>query len=416
MRVEHAAAAAADLLDGWDAEDGFLLECEGAGLTAAGTSRAAVVQPGPDQGAEADEVAAELLRGLGGGAAVVVGALAFDGAVPARLWVPARTLRTTVAGGGVLEDRLGGRVGVHPEGPHPPVRHPTRPAPVWGRLSARPEPDPAAYAASVSEAVERIRRGELRKVVLARTLELELAGDVEPATLLRRLRSRDPGCHTFAVRGADGGLLLGATPETLLRRRGRTVLCGPMAGSAPRSADPGEDAAAARRLLVSSKDHREHRLVVEAMTDSLAPFCESLEVDPRPRLTATASLWHLTTTRRGRLVVDAPGALGLAAALQPTPAVCGTPTGAALDTIHELETVPRGLYSGLVGWVDAAGDGEWVVALRCATLSGRRARLYAGAGIVDGSIAALEVAETEAKFAALLTALEDGGDHTAAGG
>jgi isochorismate synthase len=214
--------------------------------------------------------------------------------------------------------------------------------------------------------------------VLARTLELELSGGIDATTVLRRLRRRDPGCHTFAVRGADGRMLLGATPETLLRRRGRTVVCGPMAGSAPRSASPGEDAAAARRLLASQKDHREHRLVVEAMSDALAPFCETLDVD---------------------------GALGLAAALQPTPAVCGTPTAAALDTIHELEPVPRGLYSGLVGWVDAAGDGEWVVALRCATLSGRRARLYAGAGIVEGSVPALEVAETEAKFSALLTAL-----------
>ncbi|HEY2702502.1 MAG TPA: isochorismate synthase [Candidatus Dormibacteraeota bacterium] len=397
-------AAAPDLLDVWDPEDGFLLEREGAGLAAAGTTRAAVVQPGPDQGAEAGEVAGELLRDLDAGSAVVVGALAFDGGVPARLWVPARILRTTPAGG-VRSDLLGDGGDGSAEGPPPPVRRTAAGTEVWGGVSARPEPDPSVYAAAVAEAVERIRRGALRKVVLARTLELELAGEIDAATVLRRLRSRDPGCHTFAVHGADGRVLLGATPETLLRRRGRTVTCGPMAGSAPRSPSPDEDAAAARRLLASQKDHREHRLVVEAMSDALAPFCETLEVDPEPRLTATASLWHLTTTMRGRLVADAPGALGLAAALQPTPAVCGTPTAAALDTIHELEPVPRGLYSGLVGWVDAAGDGEWVVALRCAALSGRRARLHAGAGIVEGSVPALEVAETEAKFTALLTAL-----------
>jgi isochorismate synthase len=242
-------------------------------------------------------------------------------------------------------------------------------------------------------------------VVLARTLRLDLPAEPDPAVVLRLLHGRDPGCHTFAVRGAGGGLLLGATPETLLRRHGRTVVCGPMAGTAPRSPDAAEDRAAAQRLIASGKDHREHRLVVEAMTESLAPFCDHLEVDPRPRLTATASVWHLTTRVRGRLHEDAPSALGLAAALQPTPAVCGTPTAAALDAIHKLEPVPRGLYSGLVGWVDAAGDGEWVVALRCATLEGRRARLYAGAGIVEGSLPELEVAETEAKFGALLTAL-----------
>jgi isochorismate synthase len=178
-----------------------------------------------------------------------------------------------------------------------------------------------------------------------------------------------------------------------------------MAGSAPRSADPVEDRAAAQRLIGSAKDHREHRLVVEAMTEALSPFCDHLEVDARPRLTATASVWHLATTMRGRLVEGAPSALGLAAAVAPTPAVCGTPTPAALETIHELEPVPRGLYSGMVGWVDAAGDGEWVVALRCATLDGRTARLHAGAGIVEGSVPELEVAETEAKFGALLAAL-----------
>src|SRR5205807_2397415 len=174
-------------------------------------------------------------------------------------------------------------------------------------------------------------------------------GDARPPPSRRRGDARGGS-------GADGLLLRGATPETLLRRRGRTVVCDPMAGSAPRSPDPAEDRAAAQRLLCSAKDHREHRLVVEAMTEALAPFCDHLEVEPRPRLTATATVWHLATSMRGRLVEGAPSALGLAAALQPTPAVCGTPTPAALEAIHELEPVPRGLYSGLVGWVDATGD------------------------------------------------------------
>jgi isochorismate synthase len=400
------------LLDAWSPDDGFLLEREGAGLVAAGTARAAVVAAGPRQGAEAADVAGDLLQGLDEERAVVVGALPFDGGVPARLWVPERMLRTERTG-----PPIGDRAGPGPaEGPPPAARRAASNGAAPGGITAHAEPAAEVYGAAVAEAVERIRRGELRKVVLARTLRLDLPGDADPAIVLRRLHRRDPACHTFAVRGADGRLMLGATPETLLRRRGRTVVCGPMAGTAPRSPDAAEDRAAAQRLLASAKDHREHRLVVEAMSEALAPFCDHLEVDPRPRLIATASVWHLTTTVRGRLVEGAPGALGLAAALQPTPAVCGTPTAAALDAIHELEPVPRGLYSGLVGWVDAAGDGEWVVALRCATFSGRRARLYAGAGIVEGSVPALEVAETEAKFSALLTALAEGTIQAAAGG
>jgi isochorismate synthase len=407
-------AAIPDLLDGWDPDDGFLLERGDTGLATAGTARVAVALRGRDQAQEAGEVASALLRGLDA-EAVVVGALPFDGGVPARLWVPRRTLRTTAAGA-ARRHVVGGGGGGDPAGPDeaPPPPRPraradgpggARPA---GCLAAHPEPETARYAAAVAEAVARIRRGELRKVVLARTLRLELPAEIDAARLLRRLRARDPRCHTFAVRGAEGRLLVGATPETVLRRRGRTVVCEPMAGTAPRCADPAEDRAAARRLLASAKDQWEHRLVVEGVTQTLAPFCERLEVDARPSLTATASVWHLLTTVRGRLLEGAPGALGLAAALHPTPAVCGTPCPAALDAIHELEPLPRGLYSGLVGWVDAAGDGEWVLALRCAALSGREARLYAGAGIVEGSVPAAEVAETEAKFGALLTALRDG--------
>ena len=404
--------APADLLAAWEPQDGFLLERAGGGLVAAGTSREGVVPPGPEQGARAAEAAAALLRGADEDGAVAVGALPFDGGVPARLWVPRRVLRTTPASG-MPGHRHPGDAEPPAEGPPPVARR--APAGDAGGLDAHPDPAPEAYAAAVAEAVERIRRGDLRKVVLARTLRLELATRPDPAAVLRGLHRRDPECHTFAVRGADGRLLLGATPETLLRRRGRTVVCDPMAGSAPRSPDPAEDRAAAQRLLCSAKDHREHRLVVEAMTEALAPFCDHLEVEPRPRLTATASVWHLATSMRGRLVEGAPSALGLAAALQPTPAVCGTPTPAALEAIHELEPVPRGLYSGLVGWVDASGDGEWVVALRCATLSGREARLYAGAGIVEGSVPELEVAETEAKFGALLSALGAAAQATGVG-
>ncbi|MBV8195610.1 MAG: chorismate-binding protein, partial [Candidatus Dormibacteraeota bacterium] len=143
----------------------------------------------------------------------------------------------------------------------------------------------------------------------------------------------------------------------------------------------------------------------DAVADTLAPFCSELEVDRQPSLHATATLWHLRTSIRGRLRDDSPDALTLAAALHPTPAVCGMPPDAALSLIRELEPFDRRFYAGIVGWVDARGDGEWVIALRCAEIMGRTARLYAGAGIVSGSDPAAEDREADVKFGAMLRAL-----------
>jgi isochorismate synthase len=145
--------------------------------------------------------------------------------------------------------------------------------------------------------------------------------------------------------------------------------------------------------------------VAEAVADTLSKFCENLEVDAQPSLVSTATLWHLHTAVRGRLRPDAPDALTLAAALHPTPAVCGTPPDAALGLIRELEPFDRRFYAGMAGWVDAHGDGDWVIVLRCAEVMGRTARLYAGAGIVAGSDPEAEDREADIKFSAMLHAL-----------
>ncbi|HBS56737.1 MAG TPA: isochorismate synthase, partial [Stenotrophomonas sp.] len=148
-----------------------------------------------------------------------------------------------------------------------------------------------------------------------------------------------------------------------------------------------------------------HRHVVEAIVDGLAPWCSRVEAQAQPVLHATASMWHLGTRIHATLKDPATPAATLLAELHPTPAVCGTPRQAALQRIRELEPVPRGFYAGAVGWLDAQGDGDWYVAIRCARLQGTQLRLFAGAGIVADSQPEAEAAETGAKFTALLNAL-----------
>lgn len=265
----------------------------------------------------------------------------------------------------------------------------------------------SAYEEAVRETVARIRRGEMRKVVLARTIEVTAERELDPRLLAGRLRAVDPDAYTFAV-PAEQGVLVGASPELLVSRRGHEVRSNPLAGSAPRSGDPDEDRANADALIGSSKDREEHSIVVDAVADTLRPFCVELEWDPEPVLRETPNVWHLSTRFRGSLREPAPTVLDLVVALHPTPAVAGEPREAALEAIAELEPFDRGHYAGPVGWVDAEGDGEWAIALRCAELRGNRAVLYAGAGIVADSDPTRELDETERKFRAFLDALRWG--------
>ncbi|WP_345714200.1 isochorismate synthase, partial [Kineococcus glutinatus] len=218
-----------------------------------------------------------------------------------------------------------------------------------------------------------------------------------------------PAAHVLAVPvpAAPGGApswLVGASPELLLRRRGREVVSVPLAGSQPRSADPAVDAARARRLVASDKDRREHGFVVDAIVGALRPLCTDVRALP-PELLATPTVWHLATRITGRLRDGATTSAELVAALHPTPAVAGTPRPAATALIAELEGFDRGCYAGAIGWQDTAGDGEWSVGVRCAELSGNRLRLFAGAGVVAGSDPEAELAETRAKLRTVAGAL-----------
>ncbi|QQC89811.1 isochorismate synthase DhbC [Streptomyces alfalfae] len=316
----------------------------------------------------------------------VIGAVAFDQSAPAALAVP-ETLRTAPP---LTADPL---IALPAETPE---------ATDW---RIRPVPSPEEYGEGVAGAVERMWRGEFSKVVLARTLELTAPAPLDIPLMLQRLARRDPSGYTFALPTAPGRTLVGASPELLVSRRGHQVVANPLAGSTPRSSDLAEDVRRAAALLESAKDLHEHAVVVDAVHQALAPFCTDLTIPARPTLIRTATMWHLSTTVTGALASPDASALELACALHPTPAVCGTPTATAREVIRGTEPFDRGFFTGMVGWGDADGDGEWVVTIRCAEAEERSLRLYAGAGVVAASDPAAETAETGAKFRTFLDAV-----------
>ena len=257
------------------------------------------------------------------------------------------------------------------------------------------------WQAAVTEAVRRIDDGELDKVVLARDVVVTTDVPVDTRYLLGQLAARYPSCWTFSVDG-----LLGATPEMLVRRIGDTVTSRVLAGTMRRSSDATNDASLASALLDSAKDHAEHEYAVQSVALALAAHCTDLDVPPTPRLLRLANVQHLATDVSGVLADGAP-VLALAASLHPTAAVCGTPTERAFAVIRELEGMDRGRYAGPVGWVDSRGDGEFGIALRCASVEADDTlRLYAGCGLVSGSDADAELAESQAKLVAMRDALE----------
>jgi len=298
--------------------------------------------------------------------------------------------------------------GAAPAGPARTAPAPATPGEIrWhdGSLTA------PQWQRAVGAAVARIRAGGLRKVVLARDLHASAPAPIDQRVLLGRLAARYPDCYTFACGG-----LAGATPELLIKRQGRQISSLVLAGTAPRSNDPGQDAALGAALLASAKDAEEHEYAAAGVRESLAPLCGQLTVASRPALLRLANVQHLATAVSGRLSArghdgtgrasTVPSVLALANALHPTAAVCGTPTEAAMELIRELEGMDRGRYAGPVGWVDSAGNGEWGIALRCAELDGARARLFAGCGIVADSDPAAELAEAQTKFRPMQFALE----------
>jgi menaquinone-specific isochorismate synthase len=362
-----------DLLDHLGA-DGFAWFDGEHGFVTSGVALA--VDPA-DAPAVVREIADERAPGTPAAAgARAVGALPFDG--DGRLVVPTRIVGID-RDGRAWETMV---AGAHPSSLQVTPAHPAR-------FVVEDAMTRDAWDAAVAEVLELVAAGALRKAVLARAVTIDADQPFDVPAVLRSLRQDQPGCVVYA----DGGFV-GASPEILVRRTGPTVTARPLAGTA--------DSAA--RLLASSKDAHEHQLVVDAVVDALRAACDDVRsVGPSP--VTFADVTHFATTVTGRVRDGSASVLDLVHALHPTPAVGGTPRDAAVAAIRRLEPTPRGLYAGPCGWVDRSGDGEFVVALRCAQLDGARALLHAGAGIVAGSDTAAEWAETRAKLDPMLRAL-----------
>ena len=268
--------------------------------------------------------------------------------------------------------------------------------------AARPEHE---WRTSVTEVRDSLRRGAAQKAVMARELDIVCDGPIDRRTILERLRNAYPTCFTFVVPCGDPAMLVGATPELLVRRVGDVVRSQPMAGTTRRSPDPQSDARLASLLLASHKDRTEHQITIDVVLETLLPWCSYLDSETEPAIISVANLHHLATLVKGRLSKPLPSVLELVTALHPTPAVCGHPRDAARDLIDRYELMDRGSYAGAVGWVDRAGQGEWAVAVRCAEIAGNAARLFAGGGIVVDSDPDAELEETRVKFETMLGAI-----------
>jgi menaquinone-specific isochorismate synthase len=351
---------------------------------------------------------------------VVLGALPFDRSAEGRLTVPAVLVGrrgadvwvTVVRGPGddadlaeTEEQVLAAALGLVPA-----------PVPAGARtFTLTSVREPRAYEDLVAAAVERIEAGDLEKVVLCRQVEVVADRPFSTGAVLRRLATLFPTCMLFKV-----GDFLGASPELLVERRGTAITSLPLAGTVGRSGDRANDAAVIAGLLSSTKERNEHALVVDAIVDALTPQCTSLVTPRVPEVLELRNVSHLATPLLGELrprasagpsdgvhrsPLDVPTALDLVASLHPTPAVGGVPRAAAMAHLQREEGFDRGPFAGPVGWMDSRGDGTFALALRSATVSGNRAVMYAGVGVVRGSHPPTELQETQLKLQALLAVL-----------
>jgi menaquinone-specific isochorismate synthase len=337
--------------------------------------------------------------GLPGCGAVAFGALPYLRAawpdaplvVPEVVWGRAEdgSRWVTTVGAGAVE--------VPPPVPLPPAR-----AVVPGGVRVAPVRPAAEWCDLVAAATRAIDAsgGELEKVVLAREVLVDADEPFDVPTVLARLRAAYPSCFVVHVDG-----FVAASPELLVARAGDVVRAQPMAGTAPRGGDPAADARLAASLLASTTYRHEHQITIDDVHDTLLAWCSYVDFEPEPSVVAVANVQHLATLVEGRLSRPAPSVLELVAALHPTPAINGRPRDAATRWIVEHEGFDRGRYAGTVGWVDGAGNGQWAVSLRCADIDGRHARVVAGNGIVADSDPDTELAETQAKLQAMLSAL-----------
>ena len=378
---------------------GLLFESAAGGLAGRGEALRLPLPTGRGRLAAAAELVAGALAGIHvddevgrpGCGPVAFAALPFDDAAPGEVVVPA-----TVVGADADGTRWLTVVGDTPV-PAPPAAAEAPEPSSFTVTSTRPPED---WCRAVAAGRDLVAAGDLVKLVLAREVVVEADAPLRPTPVLAALRAAYPASYRFSIDG-----FVGATPELLVQRTGDLVRSHPMAGTAPRRGDPTDDARVAAALLASAKDQVEHRITIDAVLDTLLPFCSYVDAEAEPSVVAMANVQHLATLVSGRLSSPPATAFALAAALHPTPAVGGSPTADALAAIARLEDLDRGRWAGPVGWVDGRGNGTFAVGIRSAELDGRTAKLIAGVGVVADSDPATELAETRAKFQALLTAL-----------
>jgi isochorismate synthase len=258
------------------------------------------------------------------------------------------------------------------------------------------------YLRAVEQARDAVRAGQLTKAVIARPITIRSSAPIDVHAVLRRLRASFGSSYRYSIEG-----FIGASPELLVEIDGPVVRSHPLAGTAPRTGDVDNDARISAELIASTKNQIEHRVVIDVVHDTLLPWASYLDWEPEPSIVAVANVQHLGTRMEGVLSQPGPSVVELVRALSPTPALGGHPRDEAIDLIERVEGFERGRYGGAVGWVDASGNGTWAVAIRGAELSGdrRSARLVAGGGIVADSDPMAELAETQAKFQAMLGAI-----------
>lgn len=370
--------------------DGVLFTREGSGLAGRGCALRLPVEEVEKRLAEVDlddEV------GRPGCGPVAFGALPFRPDDPAELIVPARIVGRAADGTRWTTTIEGPRTDAPPAERAPGATGP-------GRFTVESSRPPQDWCDDVTTATDAIRAGRLDKVVLAREVLVHADREIDAAAVLARLAQVYPACHLFSVDG-----FVGASPELLVSRHGDVVRAQPMAGTTGRRGDPVADTRLAAALLASPTYRFEHQVTIDMVHDTLLAYCSYLDYEAEPSVVTLANVAHLATMVEGRLSRPPASVLELVRALHPTPAVCGRPRAEALALISELEHLDRGRYAGAVGWIDAAGNGEWAVSIRCAQLEGDRARLYAGNGIVADSDPVTELAETRAKLQAMLSAI-----------
>lgn len=370
--------------------DGYLFVRDGIGLAGRGVARR--INSG-----DADELLKSIehdstIDGPGTGA-VLMGCIPFDSSSHHQFVLP-----SVIVGKG----RDGQQWLTTIDGAIPDLTVPDRQVATSAIYTVKPGIDVQHYLNAVATARDMVRQNLLAKAVIARDVFVMSSLPIDVHAVLLRLRASFGSSYRYSIDG-----FIGASPELLVEVHDSEISSHPLAGTTPRTGDPDTDAALAKELMHSEKNQIEHRIVIDMVHDTLLTWCSYLDWEPEPSIVAVANVQHLGTRMQGRLSQPAPSVLELAYALSPTPALGGHPRNEALKLISMVEGFDRGLYGGAVGWVDGRGNGTWAVAIRCAELSADRtsARLFAGGGIVADSEPYAELAETQAKFQAMLAAI-----------